>query len=69
MARRGRKPPVTTAAPIQAGPPQASPLAGEFPAGPAGMMQAPVGNAPPPTPGMTRGKVSKSKHKHAGGKK
>ena len=69
MARRGRTPPVTSAAPVQAGPPQATPLPGEFPPSPMGMMQQPMGNAPVPSKGMHKAKVSKSNHKHAKGKK
>lgn len=68
MARRGRKPPVTTAAPIQAGPPQDTPLAGEFPPSPVGMMAGAPGPLPPPAPGMKKAKVPKTKHQHAKGK-
>jgi hypothetical protein len=68
MARRGRKPPVTNAAPIQAGPPQSMPLAGEFPPSPMGVAPQILGQTPPPSPGMKHAKVSKAKHKHARGK-
>lgn len=62
MSRRTR-PPITTAAPVQAGPPQDMPLAGEFPPSPMGMQQAPVGQTPPPAGGMANLKKSKSKGK------
>lgn len=61
MSRRSRKPPVVAHSPTQAGPPQAMPMAGEFPAGPVGMEQSPVGPAPPKR-GMTKARTPKTKH-------
>lgn len=60
---RGKPTPAVQSAPIQPGPPQDMPQPGEFPPSPMGMLGAPVGQTPLPSPGMHHAKVSKSKGK------